>query len=68
MSLKNMAAETDSSRIVKVGDGREMRKVEEDVLVPKIMKKHAMERCSEHVKGLQKKLKLMIGFTEEHLS
>ncbi len=45
-----MAAEP---RLVKVGDGRDLRKVEEDVLVPKIMKKHAMERCSEYVKGLQ---------------
>ena len=40
-----------SNKIIKVGEGKDLRKVEEDVLIPRIMKKHAMERCSEHVKG-----------------
>ncbi len=40
-----------TNKIVKVGEGSDLRKVEEDVLIPRIMKKHAMERCSEHVKG-----------------
>ena len=42
-----------SNKIVKVGEGSELRKVEEDVLVPRIMKRRAMEKCSEYVKGLQ---------------
>lgn len=42
----------ESSRIVKMGEGSELRKVEKDVLIPKIMKKHAMERCSDYVKGV----------------
>ena len=46
-----MAAEREERRIVKVGDGDDLRKVEKDVLVPKIMKQRAMERCSEYVKG-----------------
>ena len=47
-----MAADTtESNKIVKVGRGSDLRKVEEDVLVPKIMKKHAFERCSTEVKG-----------------
>ena len=39
------------SRIIKVGEGNELRKVEKDVLIPKIMKEKAMERCSEYVQG-----------------
>lgn len=39
------------SRIIKVGEGNELRKVEKDVLIPKIMKEKAMQRCSEYVQG-----------------
>ena len=39
-------------RIIKVGEGDDLRKVEKDVLVPKIMKEKSMERCREFVKGI----------------
>ena len=37
--------------IVKYPEGDDLRLVEKDVLVPKIMRKKAMERCSAEVKG-----------------
>ena len=39
-------------RIIKVGEGDDLRKVEKDVLVPKIMKEKSMDRCREFVKGI----------------
>ena len=41
-----------SGGIVKIGKGEELRHVERDVIIPKIMKEHAMKLCSEYVKGL----------------
>lgn len=38
--------------IVKVGKGDELRHVERDVIIPKIMKQRAMKLCNEYVQGL----------------
>ena len=40
-----------SNKLIKVAEGEDLRKVERDVLIPKIMKNRAMERCSDYVKG-----------------
>lgn len=37
--------------IVKLGEGDELRHVERDVIIPKIMKARAMKLCSEYVQG-----------------
>ena len=37
---------------VKIGTGDEMRKVERDIMVPKVMKERSMEICNEYVEGL----------------
>ena len=36
---------------VKLGKGEELRHVERDVIIPKIMKENAMRLCSEYVQG-----------------
>ena len=36
---------------VKVGTGDELRKVELDVMIPKIVKERAMKLCGEYVQG-----------------
>ena len=53
MWLIHMAASNNDkgNSIIKVGEGNELRKVEKDVLIPKIMKEKAMQRCSEYVQG-----------------
>lgn len=40
-----------SNSIVKYPKGDDLRLVEKDVLVPKIMREKAMKRCSADVKG-----------------
>ena len=45
---------------IKIAEGNELRKVERDVLVPKIMKERAMEKCSDYVKGRERERRLCL--------
>jgi hypothetical protein len=40
-----------ANNYIKVAEGDDLRKVERDVLIPKIMKERAMERCSQYKRG-----------------